>query len=92
MDDNQKFMTLKDQIRLGIVKDSVQREATFSAGEQREDILYPQKRYFHKTLERGNDINLVDLNVNAEKEFKLQVLDFLNSKTNSKAIPVRDRR
>lgn len=78
-DTNYKFMPIKDQIRLGIIADNVYREKTNSAGSSRTEIGQPQARYFRKGLQRGNERNLVDININGEKEFKLMVLDFLNS-------------
>lgn len=75
MDKNNLFMTKYDKERLGIMPDNAMR------GKYQAE--YPEynlkQRRIVKTLQRGTSQNLVDINISAEKEFKLMVLDFLNS-------------
>lgn len=84
-DENKKFMPIADQIRLGIMHDRTFREATPSAGLDREEWSQGENSkydpvYMYQMLHRENDTDLNDININAEREFKLMVLDFLNSK------------
>ena len=79
MDKNHLFMTEEDKERLGIIPDHAKR-GKFDASTKEEKLRRSlEKRRITKTLQRGTPQNLVDINISAEKEFKLMVLDFLNS-------------
>lgn len=79
MDKNHLFMTEEDKERLGIIPDYAKR-GKFDASTKEEKLRRSlEKRRITKTLQRGTPQNLVDINISAEKEFKLMVLDFLNS-------------
>ena len=82
MDENELFMTEEEKERLGVLPENTFRPCTPSDGsidkEGKKDI-YALRRHLRKNLERETPQNLVDININGEKDFKLAVLDFLNS-------------
>lgn len=79
MDKNHLFMMKEDKERLGIIPDHAMR-GKFDANTKKEKLQRSlEKRRITKTIQRGTPQNLVDINISAEKEFKLMVLDFLNS-------------
>lgn len=76
IDENNLFMTKNDKERLGIIPDaSIRGELETND----RNVILLENRRKAKMLERGNNQNLVDININAEKEFKIMVLDFLNN-------------
>lgn len=80
MDENELFMTEEEKERLGVLPENTFRPCTPSDGSiSAEDKDWSLRRHFRKNLERETPQNLVDININGEKDFKLAVLDFLNS-------------
>lgn len=80
MDENELFMTEEEKERLGVLPENTFRPCTPSDGSiSAEDKDWSLRRHLHKNLERETPQNLVDININGEKDFKLAILDFLNS-------------
>lgn len=80
IDENNLFMTQLEKERLGVVPDKAMRGIYNPKDEENAKILrLIELRRINKNLERGTPQNLVDININAEKEFKIMVLDFLNN-------------
>lgn len=80
MDENELFMTEEEKERLGVLPENTFRPCTPSDGSiSAEDNDWSLRRHLRKNLERETPQNLVDININGEKDFKLAVLDFLNS-------------
>ena len=80
MDENELFMTEEEKERLGVLPENTFRPCTPSDGSiSAEDKDWSLRRHLRKNLERETPQNLVDININGEKDFKLAVLDFLNS-------------
>ena len=80
MDENEQFMTEEEKEQLGVLPENTFRPCTPSNGgisTRDEDGAF--KRHLRKNLERETPQNLVDININGEKDFKLAVLNFLNS-------------
>lgn len=77
MDQNDLFMSSIDKERLGIVPDhAVRGEDNYNNSTTLRNL---EVRRIAKNLQRGTPQNLVDINISAEREFKLMVLDFLNN-------------
>ena len=80
MDENELFMTKEEKERLGILPDlSMRGELEYKYDGKDSIRIAEYNRHRRKHFETETPWNLVDINVNAEKDFKLMVLDFLNS-------------